>query len=227
MTLATWWQGDLLPALPKLQHFSTKPTRDIAILAGLIGLPAEAVQTRLQAGHQPYLGYVAETPVAYGWVATQQADIGELGVEFKLPAPHRYLWDFATLPAWRGRGIYPQLLQAIVQAEMNQATYFWIIYAPENRASGSGIRKAGFSAVGLLSLQPSGRAGLTQQGSGWRAGLGAALLGVPLLIDGVSPCWHCGGAAYPAHPDQIACTCSSGQKQPALPEQPTCLCVAA
>lgn len=227
MVLATWWRSDPLPPLPKLDEFAVHPTADVRTLARLSGLAAEEIQTRLQAGHRPYLGYLAGAPVAYGWVATRRAAIGELGLDFPIPPSHRYLWDFATLPAWRGRGIYPQLLQTILRNEMRQAGYFWIIYAPENRASGAGIAKAGFSTVGLLSLQPTGRPGLTPQGDEQRARWGAALLDVPLLVEGLSPCWHCGGAAYPAPTNTTTCTCRAARKPLRLPRQASCLCVAA
>jgi hypothetical protein len=49
----------------------------------------------------PYLASVEQTPVGYGWVATQEALIGELGLQFGLPETDRYLWDFATLPSGR------------------------------------------------------------------------------------------------------------------------------
>lgn len=78
--------------------------------------PAE-IRARLAGGHRPYVASLDGAPAAYGWVAGTGATIGELGVTFVLPAGDRYLWDFATLPAWRGRGIYPQLLRAIIAAE--------------------------------------------------------------------------------------------------------------
>ena len=56
-------------------------------------------------------------PVGYGWAATRRASIGELGLAFALPRDERYLWDFATLPAYRGLGLYPRLLQAMLRAE--------------------------------------------------------------------------------------------------------------
>lgn len=227
MALATWWRGDPLPLLSKLENFSIDTTDDVQTLARLTDLDPNELQARLQAGHRPYLGYLAGVPVAYGWVATRHAASGELGLDFNLPAHHRYLWDFATLPAWRGRGIYPHLLQAILRCEMSQAAYFWIIYAPENRASGSGIRKAGFSTVGLLSIHRTGRPGLTPQGDEQHARRGAILLGVPLRVAGLSSCWHCGGAAYPAQPNVTTCTCGAGHKPRLLPRQSSCLCVAA
>jgi GNAT superfamily N-acetyltransferase len=207
MALATWWRGDPLPSLPPLDSFRAVYTRDETVLARLGRLDPSEIRRRLAAGHRPYVGYLAETAVAYGWVATRCADIGELGLAFRLPRRNRYLWDFATLPQWRGRGVYPHLLQAILRQELPQADAFWIIRAPENGPSGAGIGKAGFTAVGKLSLLADGRAGLAASGEERRAAAGAALLGVPLVGANLFPCWHCGGAAYPAAAMAAHCVC--------------------
>ena len=73
------------------------------------------VEQRRRAGHLHYVGYMDGTAVTYGWVATREASIGELNLVFPIAADSRYLWDFATLPKWQGKGLYPRLLQTIVQ----------------------------------------------------------------------------------------------------------------
>jgi ribosomal protein S18 acetylase RimI-like enzyme len=227
MALATWWPGDALPQLAPLTEFSAGPTGNEQLLAQLTGLTPAEIQHRQAAGHQPYLGYLAGEPVAYGWVATRQAGIGELGLSFNIPPLHRYLWDFATLPQWRGRGIYPHLLQTILRQEMNRINFFWIIYAPENHPSGSGIYKAGFTTVGQLSIHKTGGVGLTPLGERERALTGAALLAVPLRESGLSPCWYCGGAAYPASLAAAACICHSLREPVQATRETSCPCVAA
>ena len=109
MALFTWWHGDPLPALRALDGFHATASDDTQLLTVLAGLDPREVQHRLQTHHRPYIAYLGATPVAYGWVALEGADIGELHVQFTLPAGDRYLWDFKTLPDWRGRGIYPRL----------------------------------------------------------------------------------------------------------------------
>jgi hypothetical protein len=86
--------------------------------------------------------------VAYGWVAAGEASIGELTISFGMAAQDRYLWDFQTLPQWRGLRIYPRLLQGIMRHAALEDGRFWIINAPENVASAKGIGKAGFRVVG-------------------------------------------------------------------------------
>jgi GNAT superfamily N-acetyltransferase len=193
MGLWTWWAEDALTPLSSLSDFAVAPARDVSRIALLTHLSDATVAQRFAAGHTCYVAFLAQTPVAYGWVARTHAELGELQLHLRLPAGECYLWDFATLPAWRGLGIYPRLLQAILRAE--RAARVWIAHAPENRASQRGIRHAGFQMVGQLSFAQDGRAALAQRGDPQRALAGAALLAVPLITvhDAVelNPCWGC------------------------------------
>ncbi len=227
MALATWWSGDPLPPLAPLPDFRARATADTALLARLAALDPAEVADRLAGGHRPYVATLGDTPAAYGWVAGAGATIGELGVSFTLPRGDRYLWDFATLPAWRGRGLYPHLLRAIIAAESPPAARLWIIHAPENPASARGIVKAGFAPVGDLSFRAAGGAGFRPFDDPGRARVGAALLGVPLLGAGDGPvetlahCWHCAieaarralppaaAACFRDAADERVCTCDA------------------
>lgn len=195
MALATWWRGDHLPALAEVEGFGASPTDDAALLARLARLEVAEAQRRLDEGHRPYIACLDNEPVAYGWVATQRAHVGEIDLIITLPQGDRYLWDFATLAAWRGRGIYPRLLQTILRAEQQEAARFWIIAAPENRASSAGIGKAGFTNIAHLSFQGQGQPALMAMGQAERVAAAAALLQVPVLDaeaqQAISPCWHC------------------------------------
>lgn len=229
MALATWWSTDPLPNLSALPGFQAARSVDDAVLAELNRLTVTEVRERRQGGHHPYLGFLHGTPVAYGWVATEEASIGELNVTFRLPPGNRYLWDFATLPGFQGRGIYPHLLQAILKQESPIAHRFWIIHAPENVPSGAGMEKAGLPPVGQLSFRPDGSVGLAPIGPLERAQEGADLLGLPLIETVLSPCWHCGGLTEqritaaqtescwpPTLPQTAPCTCAITRKQPVM-----------
>ncbi|HEX2188813.1 MAG TPA: GNAT family N-acetyltransferase [Longimicrobiaceae bacterium] len=178
-----------------------------AVVAAVQGAPEAEVARRFAAGHRAYLAWWAGLPAAWGWVATRTAEIGELGSAFEIPAGDRYLWNFVTLPAHRGKGIYPRLLDAIVQAEGREAERFWIAYAPENHASAAGIRKAGFTTVAELSFDAAGRPAVRELAEGGDAV--ARMLGLPLAEEALSPCWHCARKA--THPDAPCrggeCTC--------------------
>jgi GNAT superfamily N-acetyltransferase len=199
MALATWWKADPLLNLTPLADFHIRLAEDDAELVQVNRLTLAQVVERRRAGHRPYVGYIGGQAVTYGWVATRTASIGELNLNFALPTNERYLWDFATLAEWQGQGLYPRLLQAIVQAEA--AEHFWIIYAPENLPSGAGIHKAGFQSVGSLSFRQDGNVGLIpiSAQAGEKASLGAARLGIPLIEDDLNPCWGC--------MDRVVCRC--------------------
>jgi GNAT superfamily N-acetyltransferase len=148
-----WGRRDPRPALPPLPGFSAGVTDDARLVAELAQLDLAEVLARMETGHRPYVAWIAGVPVAYGWSATRQTTIGEVGLRFDIPVGNRYLWDFATLPAWRGQGIYPRLLQAILAHEA-EAARFWIGHVPANLASARGIVKAGFRRVGVINRVP-------------------------------------------------------------------------
>src|SRR5262245_62945172 len=156
MALATWWRGDSVPPLSLLAGFRIEASRDEHLIAHINQLAPREVRQRLHTGHQPYLAYVEQAPVGYGWMATREASIGELDLRFALPKKERYLWDFATLPEWQGYGIYPRLLQHILMQQSSTVERVWIIHAPENSPSGAGMTKAGLLPVGQLSFRSDG-----------------------------------------------------------------------
>jgi len=178
--LYTWWRGDPLVELPALPSLAIELARDLDLRAELSGLPVGDIQVRVDASHRPYLARLDETPVAYGWVATRSASIGALGISFRVPPGNRYLWDFVTLPGWRGKGIYPRLLQAILRRE-GEAAQFWIGHDAPNVASARGILRAGFTRVGEIYWLLDGSLAMVTVGSRARARAGAALLGLRLL----------------------------------------------
>ena len=158
------------------------------VMARLQGREGPEMDRRFAAGHTAWIAAIDGEPAAWGWMASRSADIGEMGLTFELPSRARYLWNFVTLPAFRGRGIYPRLLDAIVRAERSRADTFWIAYAPENRASEAGIRRAGFERVAELSFDAAGRPAL--DGMDAEVQEAAALLGLP-QANPLSPCWRC------------------------------------
>ena len=221
MALATWWRGDSVPQLASFAGFHVEAPRDEHLIAQVNRLAPNEVDQRMHTGHQPYVAFVEQTPVGYGWMATQEASIGELGLQFALPATDRYLWDFATLPEWQGYGIYPRLLQHILMQQSSMVERVWIIHAPENSPSGAGMTKAGLLPIGKLSFRGDGGVALAPFESRERARAGAALLGVPLIERVLAPCWSCGSTTHthstavdadscwpPLRPTTQRCTCA-------------------
>ena len=175
-----WWPGDPLPDLPPLTGFAAAPAGDDRALAALAGVEMAAVTTWRAAGNQPYLAWLDDRPVACGWSARGVVEIGEIGLTFTLPPGDRYLWGFVTAPPWRGRGLYPRLLQAILRHEGLTCFRYWIGHEPGNEASVKGMASAGFRRIGDVYRQPGGGFLLAPAGPLERAGRGAALLGAAL-----------------------------------------------
>ena len=208
MSLATFWIEDTIAPLSPLPGFTVGTTQDWHELARINQLSDAEVIERRNDGHRPYVARINDQPVAYGWLATRKISIGELNINVDLPPDDRYLWDFATLPEWQGRGLYPRLLQSILEQESQNARRFWIIHAPENLPSGAGMNKAGFEFVGQLSFTVDGNVGLAPYpDSTERARTGANLLQVPLIETVLAPCWHCGSmvARLPDRADIDSC----------------------
>jgi hypothetical protein len=145
-----WRRGWPLPCLVTRPggEVSIETTPPVELLARLAALPESEVARRLNDGHHIFLLRVDGQPAAYGWSATGPADIGGLALSFMVPRGERYLWDFVTLPAYRGRGLYPLLLQEILRRQVGEAEWFWIGHEPHNQASRRGILKAGFRLAG-------------------------------------------------------------------------------
>jgi RimJ/RimL family protein N-acetyltransferase len=208
MSFATFWIEDIFTPIPSLPGFTAGLALNWHELAEINRLSQAEVIDRLNNGNLPYIARMDGQPVAYGWLAKSKVSIGELDINVDLPPDDRYLWDFATLPDWQGRGLYPRLLQSILEQEIQNAKRFWIIHAPENLPSGAGMSKAGFEFVGQLSFTLDGKVGLAPYSdSTERARIGAALLQVPIIESVLAPCWNCGGmvAKQPDKADADSC----------------------
>jgi GNAT superfamily N-acetyltransferase len=205
MPIAIRHRDDASPSIPPLEGLAVHREKDPALMARLQRRELAEIEQRVTGGHRAYLASVHGVPAAWGWVATTSASIGEVNASFRLSSADRYLWNFVTLAAFRGRGIYPRLLDAIVNAEASESERFWIAYAPENHASGIGIRKAGFTLVADLSFDHAGRPVVRdiRDGGGSAA---ARLFGLPAITEAVAQCWKCARGPEPA-----ASSCATGR----------------
>jgi GNAT superfamily N-acetyltransferase len=180
VVFSAWWRGDPAAGMARLPGLAAEPASDYVLVAQMAQLDLGEVLARVGGGHRPYVARLGGVPVAYGWATIRRASIGELGLDFAIPAGNAYLWDFATLPAWRGLGIYPRLLQTIVAREAAQADRFWIGHVRENSASGHGILKAGFRVAGATVCLDGRAMTFVASGPTARAAACAALLGLGL-----------------------------------------------
>jgi GNAT superfamily N-acetyltransferase len=201
--------------MSSLEGFAVHRELDAAAMAAMQQRSADVIQARFDAGHRAYVATVDGVPAAWGWVATESATIGELRIAFAIPSDERYLWNFVTLAAFRGRGIYPRLIDAIVRAEAVEAERFWIAYAPENHASGTGIRKAGFALVAELSFDRAGAPVVQdiREGGGESA---SRLLGLVDTESEIAACWKCARGPAPAESDCLEGSCSCDYQRPEM-----------
>lgn len=207
MPLAARHRDDPAPELAPIAGMTVHRETDPAVMAGIQGRAVDDMARRFADGHRAYVAWIDGTPAAWGWVATREADIGELGTSFEIARGERYLWNFVTLKPFRGRGIYPRLIDGILGAERAEAERFWIAYAPENRASGAGIAKAGFLTVAELSFDADGRPALGDLRPGG-AQVAARVLGIAESTTALAPCWRCvraGRGAMACAAGQCAC----------------------
>jgi RimJ/RimL family protein N-acetyltransferase len=175
----TWWRDDALTPLPDLPGLAIAPADDDQLVGTLAGIDAGEIERRLARGHRPWLARLAGESVGWGWCAAEELSIGELDISCSIPPRNRYLWDFFTVPRWRGHGIYPRLLQTIVASEPG-VERFWLGHDLGNIASARGIAKAGFREVGVLYRCQDGEFALVPCGPLQFAVAASALFGVPV-----------------------------------------------
>ena len=110
--------------------------------------PDDIVEIRLRDGRLPYVAEADGKVVSYGWVALSAEPIGDLGLSFRLRPDEAYVYDCATRPDYRGRGLYPALLRFMLgELRRGGRRRAWIGTAPGNYVSQRGIARAGFAKV--------------------------------------------------------------------------------
>lgn len=109
--------------------------------------PTEVLQ-RFEKGRRCYVGWLDDKIVTYGWVTFDTEHIGELGLSIRMQANEAYIWDCATLPAYRGLRLYPALLVYILNALSSENFQrIWIGTDLDNVASQKGVALVGFQPV--------------------------------------------------------------------------------
>jgi GNAT superfamily N-acetyltransferase len=197
---------DQLPSIKIPAGLKIDVSTDITLLSTLGNTTVGEVSGRLLNDHIAFVAYINHRPAGFGWMARSKAKIGELNHEFILPRKNRYLWNFRTLADYRGLGIYPALLQHILQYEGDNVNRFWIIHAPENKSSLKGIVKSGFEYVGKLYAKANGT--LALETSGTSEGYHDLLDEMKLNPSTEAPasCWNCNSPYLKKR--QPSCCCS-------------------
>lgn len=151
-----WRRGESLPRLTSGLAAQFEPLADDEELARVAGLLVDEVAARRWHDNRAYLARIGGELAAYGWACHGTAECGWRNLPFTVRPGDCYLWDFATLPRWRGNGLYPALLTWILQ-RTEPIDRYWIMHNQDNLASRHGIVRAGFQPAAALHDLPDGR----------------------------------------------------------------------
>jgi hypothetical protein len=125
-----------------------------ALIQAMDASSAGEIQTRFDTGRRCYSAWVEGNLAAYGWVSFDEEWIGELRLRLRLLRGEAYIWDCATLPAYRQKLLYSALLGFIIHELAAQGLRrAWIGADLDNVASQRGIARAGFQHVADLVIE--------------------------------------------------------------------------
>jgi hypothetical protein len=156
----TIWSMSLAESLPILTplipadfcRVESQSALELADAMGANALPE--VQKRFESGRRCYAMRVNGLVAAYGWVSFGEEFVGELNLRLRLLPSEAYIWDCATLPAFRRNHLYSVLLSFIVR-ELQKESFSraWIGADLDNMPSQRGIALAGFTCVADLVIE--------------------------------------------------------------------------
>lgn len=141
------------PITPRIPAtFRLARLESVSALAEAMGPEASAeILKRFETGRRCYTAWVGDKLAAYGWVSFNEEHIGELNLHLTLLPGEAYIWDCATLPAYRQNYLYSALLVYILgELRSEKLCRVWIGADLDNVASQRGIARAGFKAVADL-----------------------------------------------------------------------------
>lgn len=106
---------------------------------------ASVQEQRVAKGDQIFVAYMKQQPVAYLFAAMTDTWVDEVDDWLNIPAREVYLYDAFTVPACRGRRIYPFLMTTAARYFKKRAYRFALIFSTaENTNSARGIERCGF-----------------------------------------------------------------------------------
>lgn len=128
----------------------------MAAVVEAMGDEGDLVATRLARGCRCFVALESGMVVAYGWLSSGPEWIGELGLEL-MPAPgEAYIWNCATLPAHRRKGLFSAVLRWMAaQGRREGLVRLWIgsVEIPAEKAVGG----AGFTPTLRFEVDPHGK----------------------------------------------------------------------
>lgn len=152
--IGTIWMLDLDQPTPRITPLVHASFRRVglesapALAAALGGEKTAEVCRRFETGRRCYTAWVEDKLVTYGWVSFEEEYVDELNLRLSLLPGEAYIWDCATLPAFRRKRLYSALLVHIVEAlRAENLCRVWIGADLNNEASHRGIARAGFRSI--------------------------------------------------------------------------------
>lgn len=111
-------------------------------------IPQQALVKRLDLGRQCYAAWVHDSLAAYSWLTRGREWVGEFERELNVLDNEAYIWDCATLPAYRRQRLFSTLLGHIVDhLSRDGLQRLWIIAVIIAPAINRGIAEAGFTPM--------------------------------------------------------------------------------
>jgi len=140
-------------------RFAPVGSAETGPLAAAMELAESAVLSRLARGCRALAAWQGEEIASYCWISVHRERVGELARDLALPAGESYVWDCATVPRYRGRGLYRSLLWTIAETLAGEGQRrVWIGASTTNDASNRTFATVGFRpAVAVVSLRLAGR----------------------------------------------------------------------
>ena len=155
----TVWARNLDEATPVITPLVEATFRRLgqesaSALAIAMGTSQAEVYKRFDTGRSCYTAWVNGQIAAYGWVSIDEEFIGELSLRLRLLPGEAYIWDCATLPAFRQKRLFSALLVNMLhELRLGPLCRVWIGADLDNVASQHGIDRAGFHRVADLSVR--------------------------------------------------------------------------
>lgn len=158
------WALDLPPAGGHVDQrpgvrFAPVGGAEAAELATAMELPESEVLARLARGCRVIAAWHGSEVASYCWISVHREHVGELARDLSLPAGESYVWDCATVPRYRGQGLYRSLLRQIAETLAGEGQRrLWIGASSTNEASNRTFATVGFRpAASVVSVRVAGR----------------------------------------------------------------------
>ena len=122
-----------------------------ALVAAMDGVSSAGLLKRFDNGRRCYAAWVEDQIAAYGWVSFEDEHIGELNLRVRLLPGEVYIWDCATITAYRRNHLYSALLGYMIEELRTEGLCrAWIGADINNKPSQQGMSRAGFHHIADL-----------------------------------------------------------------------------